>query len=470
MRLPASGPSCRVLPIYRCPGAEPARHRPVLVGRVLPTDAEVRTEERRPQFEFLLDDTGQPSYTFPDPIRLGEAVGQSEVLGTLAVGVETDTRNVGDPGMHGPRLHGLGIQAVRQGDPDVEAALGSGPGHAGGHQRGQSVQRRVPTFAVELTEHFDLLEPRLTVQVLPDHELGQRRRAEDLRLAGQDELVAHGVWCAHPPHPQTGGERLGERPEVDHPVGAAGAQRRQRVTVEAEQPVGVVLDHQQVVRLRQRQHPLAPHLAERHAGRIVEVRDGVEELRPATPCRQLRQDGGQGVGHETCPVHRDVHDPGLGGLERTEGSHVGRGLGEYDVTGVEEDPGQQIKPLLRADGDDHLVGGGVGDSLEGHHRQDLLAQPGVALAGAVLQRLRAQPADQLTDHRAHGVQRQGGHGRHSAGQRHHLGPADHREQCPNLRGRHAMGALGVAVGERIEVVAAHAAPPCGVRFWVGTRV
>jgi hypothetical protein len=87
-------------------------------------------------------------------------------------------------------------------------------------------RRGVAPLPVELGEQLDLLAPRLGVQVAGDGVLGQRRRAEHLRLGGQHQLLADGERGEHPADPQARGERLGERAEVDDPVGVAGAQAR----------------------------------------------------------------------------------------------------------------------------------------------------------------------------------------------------------------------------------------------------
>ena len=50
------------------------------------------------------------------------------------------------------------------------------------------------------------------------------------------------------PDPESGGERLRERPEVDDALGVERAQRVGRGLVEVQQPVGVVLEHEDLVR------------------------------------------------------------------------------------------------------------------------------------------------------------------------------------------------------------------------------
>ena len=114
--------------------------------------------------------------------------------------------------------------------------------------------------------------------------------------------------------------------------------------------------------------------------------------RPAA--RQASIAASSASGNQPVVVHRDVHDLRLVGAEGAERADVGRRLGENDVTGVAEHPGDQIERHLRADGDHHVVGVRL-DALQRHDLADLLAQLGDALAGAVLQRDQAVLGDQL---------------------------------------------------------------------------
>ena len=85
------------------------------------------------------------------------------------------------------------------------------------------------------------------------------------------------------PTRKPGRERLGERAEVDHALGLVGAQRAMRLLVEAEQAVGVVLEHQHVGLAADLEDLRAPLGGQGHAGGVVEVRDRVEELDPSCP-------------------------------------------------------------------------------------------------------------------------------------------------------------------------------------------
>ena len=213
-------------------------------------------------------------------------------------------------------------------------------------------------------------------------------------------------------------------------------QRRVDLPGEPEQAVRVVLEDGHAVLGADVEHLAPPLDGQRDAGRVVEVRDRVEELRDDAARRERPQRLAQQLRHQAVGVHRDVHDPRLVGGEAAQGAHVGRPLGEDDVARVAEDAGDEVQRHLRADGDHHVVRVGA-DPLERHDLADLLAQRGNALRGAVLQRDLAVAGDELGDLAGEGVERQRGEVRHAAGERDHLGPARHREQRPDLRRRHA---------------------------------
>ena len=138
-----------------------------------------------------------------------------------------------------------------------------------------------------------------------------------------------------------------------------------------------------------------------------------------------------------------------------ERADVARRLREHDVAGVEEDAGDQVERLLAADGDHHVVRR-AGDADQRHHVADLLAQPRIALAGAVVQRDGALVSDQLVEQRADRVERQGGGVRRAAGEAHHLRAARDGEESSDLRCGHAPGAERVTTGIRVERCRRHA--------------
>ena len=312
------------------------------------------------QLDLLLQDGGQPAHALADAVGLGVAVGQAQVAAAGAVGEERRAGDERDAGGDGARQQHLGVELAGQRDPDVEAAGGVGPGGAVRHllRPGRRASRRAARGTCARNAD-DLPLPVLRREVLGDRQLVERRRAQHRGLGRQHELLAHGVRREHPADAQAGREGLAERAEVEDVVlAAARADRRRRRPVEAEQAVGVVLEHQQAGALADREHLVAARLGQGRPGRVVEVRDGVEELRALAGRLHRRERLAQRLGHQPVLVHRDVHDLGLVGREGAERADVGRRLGDHDVTRVDEDAGDQVERLLAADGDDDVLAGG----------------------------------------------------------------------------------------------------------------
>ena len=78
----------------------------------------------------------------------------------------------------------------------------------------------------------------------------------------------------------------------------------------------------------------APVVGEGDAGRVVEVRDRVQELDPAAGRLDVLDSGDQRLRDQPVVIHRHVHDLRLVGLERPERTDVGRRLGQDDVARI----------------------------------------------------------------------------------------------------------------------------------------
>ena len=209
----------------------------------------------------------------------------------------------------------------------------------------------------------------------------------------------------------------------------------------------------------------APLGRQRDPGRVVEVRDRVEELdllagRPDRGDRLLQR-----LRLDAVVVHRDVNDLALVRAENAQRTDVRRRLADHHVARIAEHPGDQVDRLLAADRDDDVVRMGV-DALEPHHVADLVAQRRIALTGAVLHRGGAVVDHQVADRAADHVERQTADVRHPARERDHLRPAGDREQGPDLRCGHALGPCCVPVDVVVETglpdvgqVSTHGATP-----------
>ena len=145
------------------------------------------------------------------------------------------------------------------------------------------------------------------------------------------------------------------------------------------------------------------------------VRNGVEELDGTARAAQRPERIGERAGIQALFVHRDMDDLALIGPEDPERTDVAGCLTEHDVTRIAEDPGQQIKTLLRSDGDHHIVRM-RGNVLQPHHVTDRFANGRLALTGAVLHGAPPIIEHQVVEDRTDHIQREIGDIGHAAGE------------------------------------------------------
>ena len=113
------------------------------------------------------------------------------------------------------------------------------------------------------------------------------------------------------------GERIFENAEVHHvDATVERVQGRKRLALVAEQPVRVVLEHEDLALGRELDKPLAPLERHRHAGRVLEARDRVDELRPPALALELGEALLEQVDPHAVGVHLDLHHVGLVRRER----------------------------------------------------------------------------------------------------------------------------------------------------------
>ena len=122
----------------------------------------------------------------------------------------------------------------------------------------QRLDHRVAPAPVDAGEAVDVLAPAAFGEVLADEVLGQGRGAEVGGLLAEHDLLHHRRRRDRPAEPDPGGEDLREGADVDDEVAAVElVERRQRLAAEAQQAVGVVLDHQHLARAGQLDQPAA---------------------------------------------------------------------------------------------------------------------------------------------------------------------------------------------------------------------
>ena len=157
-------------------------------------------------------------------------------------------------------------------------------------------------------------------------------------------------------------------------------------------------------------------LAVAQAGGVLEIRNDVGKLHVRI-CRNSRRER---IAVDAVGVDGDRQDLGVKEVERLQCDQIGRVLDDHLVAGVEHARAHHRQHLLRAVGDDDIVGLHAGNAHRLIALGDPLAQRLIALRAAVLQRHDAVMLEHLVCRLVHLLDREGDRVRKSARERNQL--------------------------------------------------
>ena len=182
----------------------------------------------------------------------------------------------------------------------------------------------------------------------------------------------------------------------------------------------------------------------------MEVGDRIQKLDALPAHAQFGDAFAECLGDEPVLIHLHVADLGLIRPEHPDRPDIAGRFGQNHVVRVDEQFRDEIEGLLRSGGHHHVIDAAP-DSLQRHHRENLLAQGGCALARAVLEGLWASLRHHSIERCADQIGGKRGHEGHTSRERHDLGPGSHREQGAHFGGAEACGAGRVLVVPGVEV-------------------
>ena len=321
-------------------------------GELVQRNAQQTCEKLDPRFHLGLFDEGEI---------------EPHGVAVTAVLEEERAGYVGNAGGQCAVIQRYGVHAFRQGEPQEQSPLGVRPANALRHILFKQGNHLVPSPSIHC--HASLQIP---VQGTAGEELGgqvlvKNRRAQVQALLAHVNLFQQFFRAYNPSQPEPRCKDLGETAQLQCALRGQFADGRDGLSLVAKLAVGTVL-HNEAVQFAGHFHQFLPFLqGHGFAGRVVEVRDDVDEfdLRFFDSLRSLRMTGLHG---------------GAVGAEALEGTEVHGVIGQNDVSGVHEDAGAHVNALL-----------GRGGNLYLRHRDavaggDGFPQFGYALRGAVLQR------------------------------------------------------------------------------------
>ena len=237
-----------------------------------------------------------------------------------------------------------------------------------------------------LVEYFRLLDVRIDVVVR--EVLRQNELREDVgvqvggRLIAQELFTQRLVAHAHPADAHAGSDDLGERAEHAALLAQLLAEAVGRGAGKTQLAVRVILQHDDVRALEDLHDAVVHFLTVAQAGGILEVRDHVGKLHVRVGLHGRRQL----VAVDAVGVDGDRQDLRIKEVERLQRDEIGRVLDDHLIAGVEHARADHRQHLLRAVGDDDVVGRHAVDAHRFIALCDPLAQRQIALRAAVLQR------------------------------------------------------------------------------------
>ncbi len=330
--LDAGGRAQRHLPLERAPALEDGDTAHAVrrrscddVGRrgARPSAGRDLPGEGRVEADLLRDDLADPSDALTDRVLVDPRVVQAHRRAAAAVEERCPAGHEGDVVPQPAREEVGGVDVVGQRRPDEQAALRLRPGRLRRQVLGQGLEHHVAAPAVEGHEVAQVPPPVTRCEEARHEVLGQRRGAQVRALLAEVHLRQHGPRRGGPAETQPGGEDLREGPEVDDVVTAVQRpQRGHRIALEADEAVRVVLQDQQLPLARDGHEAPAPLHGHGDARRVLEGRDGVDELRLAALGVEAGELRFEHVDAHAVVVHLDLDGPRPGRRRRSE-SHPG---------------------------------------------------------------------------------------------------------------------------------------------------
>ncbi len=161
------------------------------------------------------------------------------------------------------------------------------------------------------------------------------------RLLGLNELGAQRFWRDHIAQADAGGKHLGERTHIHGAFRSQRADRRRRVARVGQFAVRIVFEDEQIEFARLLGKLIATFLGQQAPGGVLEIRQAVEEFRPA-------QRFAHGLRDHAVVVGRNGNVLRLEQRKCLQRAKIGRRLNQNSVTRIDQHLGEKVEPLLRA--------------------------------------------------------------------------------------------------------------------------
>ena len=143
---------------------------------------------------------------------------------------------------------------------------------------------------------------------------------------------------------------------MDDPRGIERVERRRRAVLPGEIGVALVLEDRHTVLGRQLQQSVPTLDRHDRAGRVLDGRDRVNELRGDPPALQVLQDLFKSIHADAVVVERGRDDVGAEPLHLADRPAIGELLNDHRIAGLDEGGVEEIHALQRARRQHDVVG------------------------------------------------------------------------------------------------------------------
>ena len=216
----------------------------------------------------------------------------------------------------------------------------------------QHVEQDIPLFLIQSLAFGQIAVKTAIGNEFRRHILVEHRRTEVERLLADIYLVQHIRMPENPTQSESRSHDLGKRPEMHGNVGVNGIYGRNILSFIPQFPVRGILHYQHsVLPCHSGQSETVPK-RQGLPGRILEVRNGVDEFQPFPLRNRLLRSLCVCCG-KPVRIRIIFHSPDIRpvGTERLQRTEIGRAGSQNDISGIRKYPRTDIYALLGRRGD-----------------------------------------------------------------------------------------------------------------------
>ena len=247
-------------------------------------------------------------------------------------------------------------------------------------------KNQIATMLVQSNDFFNVLIQIILIHVSICNTLVKVGGVQVSALFDFNKLGQQAMLSSNPAKTQARAEDFGEgAQEHNQALGIHRFQGRQNSAFITQLAIRIILQYRQVVFINNFHEFLAAFQRPGAAGRVLEVRDYIDEL----AVRGGFQNFVQLFRNQAAVVSRNLNEVRLISIEGIQCAEVGRAFAENNIAGIQEQLACEVQALLRAGSNQNVIRINVGVIFIGHAFSNFCTQGRTAFGGCILQQLTA---------------------------------------------------------------------------------